>query len=304
MATHPVASNPDSFCSQNETASSATEKNDQSFIDSDLALATRDHLRRWCENLSTAAHDLKTPLSVLGGYIDLLLEEKVGGLNACQREMLSDMKQNEARLQRFIKDFITFSEFQRSPLQLNLRVSDLTECITDIAAVWDPLFREKHVRIRVVTDPTIAPFAFNYYKVQHVISNMLDNALKFSPPRTTVRIQASAYNWERRSHRLILSASLQERRRAASATPNSARVSVTDAGPGIPPEFHRDIFRDFYRLESHDKPHGTGLGLAIARRLIHLHGGTIWVESELGKGCKFTFLLPVHGHASRSDSQE
>ena len=101
----------------------ATARDDQerdAFADGISAGGLR-HLRRWCENLSTAAHDLKTPLTVLGGYIDILLEEKLGPLNNNQRDVLREMKQNEARLQRFIKDFLAFNGLRTSNLQLSLQ---------------------------------------------------------------------------------------------------------------------------------------------------------------------------------------
>jgi signal transduction histidine kinase len=304
MTAHPISTSPGSFCSENGTASSATSATDHIFLEDDSPLALREHLRRWCENLSTAAHDLKTPLSILGGYIDLLLEEKLGALNGRQREILSDMKQNEARLQRFIRDFITFREFQGTPGEPNCGVHDLNECVADIASVWSARFCEKQVRLCVVNDPNVAPFAFHYYKVQHVVSNLLDNALKFSPRGSDARIETSACSWERRGRCPRTADIAKDRRRAVSAAPNSARVIVKDAGPGIAPQFHQDIFRDFYRLESQGRPHGTGLGLAIARRLVRLHGGAIWVESEPNRGCTFMFLLPFKPPVEKSDAKE
>ncbi|HYH01143.1 MAG TPA: HAMP domain-containing sensor histidine kinase [Terriglobales bacterium] len=258
----------------------------------ELPVATQDDLQRWCKNLSTAAHDLKTPLAVLGGYIDLLLGEKLGKLNRRQREMLHEMKRNEARLQRFIKDFITFSAAQTTPLQLTLSIGDIADCIKDITEVWRGRFQEREVALLVATDAAVRPFAFDYYKVQHITSNLLDNALKFSPRGSTVLVRTGLHCWERRS--CVSSQSRSgERRQNRPANPNSVRVTVIDNGPGIAPEFHSDIFRDFFRLAVEDEPHGTGLGLAIARRLVHLHGGVIWVESEPGAGSRFSFLLPI-----------
>lgn len=252
--------------------------------------AVQDDLGRWFESLSTAAHDLKTPLSIVGGYIGLLLEEKIGPLNAGQREILCDMKQNEARLQRFIKDFVAFSAMQTAPLKPDFRTNDLRDCIADIAEVWRGRFLEKRVRLRIIAGPALAPFSFDYYKIQHVLSNLLDNALKFSAAGATVDIRAGRYKWERRSHHLP---GVLERRSSGQLTVNSVRVSVSDAGPGIAPEYHEDIFRDFFRIESNGQTHGTGLGLAIARRLVLLHRGRIWVESEPGRGSTFSFVLPL-----------
>jgi signal transduction histidine kinase len=97
-----------------------------------------------------------------------------------------------------------------------------------------------------------------------------------------------------------------ERRRQALSVPNSVKVSVSDTGPGIPPEFHIEIFDDFFRLQDAETAEGMGLGLAIARRLLQGMGGKIWVESEPGAGCKFSFLLPLKpalSSTSRGPSQ-
>jgi signal transduction histidine kinase len=95
--------------------------------------------------------------------------------------------------------------------------------------------------------------------------------------------------WERRSASLPSSA---ERRRQNVTHPNSVKVSVSDTGPGIPAEFHLEVFDDFFRLPGNEKQDGMGLGLAIARRLVQGMGGKIWVESDPGAGCKFSFLIP------------
>jgi len=97
--------------------------------------------------------------------------------------------------------------------------------------------------------------------------------------------------WERRS---AFKPTAGERRRQNLGSPNSVKVSVSDTGPGIPVEYHIEVFDDFFRLPSAEgQAEGMGLGLAIARRLVHSMGGKIWVESETGAGCKFSFLVPM-----------
>jgi signal transduction histidine kinase len=97
--------------------------------------------------------------------------------------------------------------------------------------------------------------------------------------------------WERRSASKPVGGG--ERRRQALNIPNAVKVSVSDTGPGIPPEFHMEIFDDFFRLPGNEAAEGMGLGLAIARRLLQGMGGKIWVESEPGAGSKFSFLIPL-----------
>jgi signal transduction histidine kinase len=102
--------------------------------------------------------------------------------------------------------------------------------------------------------------------------------------------------WERRA--TAQPASDGERRRHDVTQPNSVKVSVSDTGPGIPAEFHQEVFDDFFRLPSNENQEGMGLGLSIVRRLVQGMGGKVWVESDTGQGCKFSFLIPFKPSAS------
>lgn len=123
-----------------------------------------------------------------------------------------------------------------------------------------------------------------------MISNLLENACKYTPQGGTVWLHAEPHMWERRS--VSKSAAGRDRRRQSVNVPNAVKISVADTGPGIRPEFHLEIFDDFFRLPGSESAEGMGLGLAIARRLLQGMGGKIWVESEPGAGCKFSFLIP------------
>jgi signal transduction histidine kinase len=133
-------------------------------------------------------------------------------------------------------------------------------------------------------------FPFDSPKLERVISNLLENSFKFTAPGGTVWLHAEPHMWERRAN--SQPAASGERRRQNVAHPNSVKVSVSDTGPGISPEFHLEVFDDFFRLPSNESEEGMGLGLAIARRLVSGMGGKIWVESDPGAGCKFCFLVP------------
>ena len=241
--------------------------------------------------LASAAHELKTPIAIMSGYADLLLSEKLGPLTAKQREVLQEMQSNRQRLQHFIDDFLNYGAISTGNLKLRIKSNDLNDCIRDICEVWQPRFQQKLLAFYRLEGKSIEPFFFDYYKVQHIIFNLLHNALKFTPAKGTVWISAELYLWERRgdSEKQVL----ENRRKNASATHNSVRITVCDTGPGIRPEFHQEIFEDFYRATETSESVGTGLGLAIARGLVQAHGGKIWVESEVGSGSKFSFLLPL-----------
>jgi signal transduction histidine kinase len=125
--------------------------------------------------------------------------------------------------------------------------------------------------------------------VQHIVSNLLDNAWKYTPSSGTVWLHLEPYFWERRAAN---SRPMVDRRRHAKTAPNCCRISVSDTGPGIEPEFQQEIFEEYFRLTHQGcRAEGHGLGLAIARKLVQAAGGKIWVESDRGKGSKFSFLL-------------
>lgn len=250
----------------------------------------RERFTRTTTALASAAHDLKTPLAILNGYVELLQSEKLGGLNERQREILQDMRSNGQRLDHFIQDFLTFSVLETGELKLHFETADINACLSEVCRLWSHRFQEKGLALYFLGNDKLQQFPFDSAKVQRVISNLLDNASKYTPAGGTVWLHAEPYMWERRAADQPSS----ERRRRGLTSPNSVKVSVADTGPGIPAEYHIEVFDDFFRLpKAESKSEGMGLGLAIARRLVGSMGGKIWVESEPGAGCKFAFLLPL-----------
>ncbi|MCL6480353.1 MAG: HAMP domain-containing histidine kinase [Firmicutes bacterium] len=238
--------------------------------------------------LASAAHELKTPLAVMKGYYDLLLSGSLGKLNEKQREILQESKESCERLVRLVSMFLNYSALESGKLVLHIRLNDLRDCIEEIASRWHDAALRKQVRLETHLAPELPPFKFDYQKVQQVIVNLLDNALKHTPAGGRIRITAEPHFWERRATHLVPAV---ERRRAQASPFNSVKVSVADSGPGVAPEFHQEIFEDFVRVDRSSS--GMGLGLAIAKRLIQAHRGKIWVDSEVGRGATFTFLLPT-----------
>ena len=238
--------------------------------------------------LASAAHELKTPLAVIKGYYDLMLAGSLGKLTDKQRDILEESKESCERLVRLVSMFLNYSALESGKLVLQLRENDLRDCLDEVAKRWSEAFQRKGVKLEASFDPSIANFRFDYQKVQQAAANLLDNALKHTPGGGTVRLHAAPHFWERRVAEV---APIQERRRFRLPRPNSVEVSVADSGPGIPAEYHQEIFEDFVRVDRNTT--GMGLGLAIAKRLIQAHRGKIWVESEPEGGSKFTFLLPM-----------
>lgn len=251
----------------------------------------QEQYQRCAQALATAAHDLRTPLAVLSGYIELLLSGKLGPLNERQQGCLDDMQSSSMRLQRLITDFLTFSALQTGNIALHWEDGDLNACLQEICSFWLPRFQGKGVAFYFLANAHLPAFPFDYDRIQRVLSNLLENALKFTPTGGTVWLSAEPLLWERRAadqpvHR--------EKRKQALPAPNAVKVSVADTGPGISPEYHQDVFGDFFQVpDTKNEDAGMGLGLGISRRLVQAHGGKIWVESEPGCGSKFCFVLPL-----------
>jgi signal transduction histidine kinase len=238
--------------------------------------------------LASAAHELKTPLAVIKGYYDLLLSGSLGKLNDKQRDILQESKDSCERLVRLVSMFLNYSALETGKLVLHSRENDLRDCLTELATRWREAFQRKQVRLEVKLDEALQSFRFDYQKVQQVVANLLDNALKHTPTGGTVTLCATPHFWERRNATEVPSA---DRRRGRSLVPNSVRIAVADTGPGIAAEHHQEIFEEFVRVDRNSS--GMGLGLAIAHRLVQAHRGKIWVDSELHRGCTFTVLLPT-----------
>jgi signal transduction histidine kinase len=249
----------------------------------------RERFQRTTNALASAAHDLKTPLSILNGYVELLQSEKLGPVSDRQREVLHDMRTSGKRLQQFIQDFLTYSALETGGLRMKFEAANINDTLSEVCHMWSNRFQEKALALYFLGNDKLPVFPIDSPKLERVISNLLENSFKFTPRGGTVWLHAEPYMWDRRTS---AQPSASERRRQDLTHPNSVKVSVSDTGPGIPAEFHLEVFDDFFRLPGTENQEGMGLGLAIARRLVQGMGGKIWVESDPGGGCKFSFLIP------------
>jgi len=202
----------------------------------------QQRFQRTTNALGSAAHDLKTPLAILNGYVELLQSEKLGPLNARQREVLSDMRSSGKRLQQFIQDFLTYSALETGGLKMQFEAGNINHCLSDVCRLWSMRFQEKGLALYFLPNEKLPVFPFDSPKLERVISNLLENSFKFIPQGGTVWLHAEPYMWERRA--AAQPASAGERRRQDTAQPNSVKVSVSDTGPGIPAEFHQEVFDD------------------------------------------------------------
>lgn len=242
--------------------------------------------------LLSAAHEFKTPLVVMLGYAELLHSGRLGGVNDRQREVVGEIQQSAMRLQKLIQDLLLLYELRAArsatKAELDFAGASVNDHIREIFDYWRPVARQKAMVYQLYLAPRPPRVSVEPLKLQHIVSNLIENALKYSPGGAQVIVNVTPCFWERRKAQTEFLFNFE--RKANVRIENAVRIDVTDTGPGIPADHHEDIFWDFVQLPGASS-RGTGLGLAIARRLTEAHGGVLWVESEPGRGSRFSLLL-------------
>jgi signal transduction histidine kinase len=253
------------------------------------------------EALATAAHELKTPLAVMDGYLSLLLAQKLGPLTEKQVDVLTEIQDNGLRLSNFVQNLLAYASMKVERLDMQYEKGDINTCIQEIAELWSQRFHDKAIAFYFLPTEKLPSFRFDWFKVQHIISNLLDNAIKYTPGCGSVWLHVEPYFWDRRAAK---NKPQVDRRRTTNRTPNCCRISIADTGPGIEAEFQQEIFEEYFRLRHEgSRAEGYGMGLAIARKLVQAAGGKIWVESDPGHGSKFSFLLLLNPAQRKCETQ-
>src|SRR6202795_590532 len=153
----------------------------------------RDRYRKTTNALASAAHDLKTPLAILNGYIELLQSQKLGPLNERQHEVMDDMFSSGQRLQQFIQDFLTFSVLETGELRMQFIEGDINACLSEVCRLWSGRFQDRGLALYFLANDKLTPFAFDGPKIQRVVSNLLENASKYTRQGGPVWLQASPH---------------------------------------------------------------------------------------------------------------
>lgn len=223
------------------------------------------------EFTSTVSHELRTPLASIKMALDIVISGTPGPLTPDQLNFMNRAKTNVDRLNRLINDILDLSKMEAGKLQMKIVPGDLNALVAEIAAVQNTVAQSKGLTVQFLPDTALPQVPFDSDRITQVLTNLLNNAIKFTG-KGGVTVRTS-----RDSER------------------NIVRVEVEDTGEGIKPEDIARLFEKFQQLEGqfNKKTEGTGLGLAICKTIIDRHGGKIWVESELGKGSKFIFILPM-----------
>ena len=221
------------------------------------------------EFLANMSHELRTPLNAIIGFSEVLSERMFGELNEKQAEYIGDILQSGQHLLSLINDILDLSKIEAGRMELEFSDFDLPSTIEQTVM----LVRERAVRrgitLERAIDERLGSIRADERKVKQVLLNLLSNALKFTPEGGKIDVRAAVND-------------------------GVAEISVTDTGVGISPEDQEAVFEEFRQVGSASKKvEGTGLGLAISRSFIALHGGKIWVTSQVGTGSTFAFTLPL-----------
>jgi len=235
--------------------------------------------RHKSEFLANMSHELRTPLNAIIGFSEVLLERMFGEVNAKQIEYLEDILSSGQHLLSLINEILDLSKVEAGRMELELTTFELPQTLENALTLVRERATRRGITLDLAVDDRLGPFVGDERKIRQVLLNLLSNAVKFTPEGGRVKV-------------------------AAAPGDGAVRIAVSDSGIGIAPEDQGAIFEEFRQVGtgSAQKQEGTGLGLTLAKKFVELHGGTIWVESELGKGSTFTFTLPL-GSPERLDAE-
>ncbi len=224
------------------------------------------------EFLSLVSHELRTPLTVVLGAVKVALTEGLPKEDV--QDMLKDAEYGAETLKDLLENLLQISRYQADRLEIDVKKVNAADIVT--AAVDRTLLRHPGCRLTAAIEDGLPPIEGDRFCIQQVLGNLLDNAVKYSPEGSEVRVSARLAG-------------------------DRFLISVADQGKGIPPEEQGRLFRQFERLrEGRGTKPGLGLGLLVCKRLVQAHGGEIWVESQMGRGSTFSFTIPL----KKADNKE
>lgn len=235
-------------------------------------LRSRDALKT--QFLSNISHDLRTPLAAIITHAEILRDGMLGALNDKQRDSVTGIVNGGQQLLDMIDEILTYVRSASDQVTLVRTEFSIAELTDQVKVLNQALAAKKHITIERLNGDDLPPVFADRDKIKHVLGNLIGNAIKFTPNGGRAWI---CFTRRREDEEELL-------------------VEVGDTGRGIARDHHDLIFREFAQVDASPSRshHGTGLGLAIARRMVELHHGKIWVESQLGKGSRFFFTLPLN----------
>ncbi len=219
--------------------------------------------------VSAVSHELRTPLTSIKGYASILMTGKLGEVLPAQKERLEKIDKHSNSLTRLVNNLLDIARIESGRVQMDIREISIKETLGSIADLISPQIKEKNISLKISIKTKSDKIRADSSQLERVFVNIVGNAVKFTPEKGKIFI------------------SCQDKK-------DSVEFSVEDTGIGIPKGDVDKVFQEFFRSDNalDQKVKGTGLGLSLVKKIIEAHKGKIWVESELGKGAKFTFTIP------------
>lgn len=227
--------------------------------------------------LANTNHELRSPLTAIIAFTELLADKETGPLNSLQRDYLNEISDSSHDLLNRVNEIAELSRIKAGKLVLNLEQVNLEEVIRGVARRLKPQFENKGVDLKLDIASDLPAVKADYGRLGQILTNLISNAIKFTAPGGWVRVNA-----------------------ALKPGDYQISVSVADNGIGIDLEEQVAVFKMFYQVDgtSSRKYGGTGIGLTLVKNLVEMHGGTITLQSNVGKGSLFTFTIPLYKHES------
>ncbi len=225
------------------------------------------------EFLANMSHELRTPLNSIIGFSEVLIDGLVGEMTPDQNECLENIHSSGHHLLNLINDILDLSKIEAGRMELELMIFDVSELLAEVEMTTAPLIEKKSQVLTIEWPDGLPSLTADRFRVKQVLLNLLSNAHKFTPAEGHITLSCRQ------------------------ADPATMLFSVADTGIGIKPEDQGIIFEEFRQADGSASREmtGTGLGLAISKRIVEMHGGRVWVDSEYGHGAIFSFLLPLVG---------
>ena len=225
--------------------------------------------RHKSEFLANMSHELRTPLNAIIGFSEVLLDPSLKVSEEEQSQFLTDVLSSGKHLLGLINEILDLAKIEAGKMELQIEPALMSDILEAVQNTMRPLAVKKDINLHAESGALPEPFPMDGARIKQVLLNLVGNAVKFTPEGGKVWVRADSED-------------------------GAVRVEVGDTGPGIAAEDHERIFLEFQQAGSDaGKPQGTGLGLALARKFVEMHGGKIWVESEVGKGSRFFFTIPI-----------
>jgi signal transduction histidine kinase len=221
------------------------------------------------EFLANMSHELRTPLNAIIGFSEVLIERIFGELNDKQDDYLKDIHSSGRHLLNLINDILDLSKIEAGRMDLDVETFDAASALANAMTLVRERAQRHAIQLRLEVDPQVGEIRADERKFKQIVLNLLSNAVKFTPDGGQVDVRAKPID-------------------------GMLEVAVSDTGIGIAQQDQEAVFEEFRQVgrDYTNKHEGTGLGLALTKRFVELHGGTIRVDSELGKGSTFTFTIP------------